>query len=234
VSDRRHALATRFTPRRRLRAIYSASRLRDRADDALATRRFFFFFHEDETDATPPLPVFYARRRDYDLIRRECALLRTEVGSERRACARQRLGVMVDPTHVVHRAFMNRKVADRLGALTGESSLLPADVPVEFRVYPSGSCMDWHQDVALYVEPQYELVFTLENSSDSQTQWQDDAGRRRGGWTEPNSVLMVRAEHVVHRVTPVTRGERSIVKFVYTTTLDKTDEFYDNLTTYER
>ena len=78
------------------------------------------------------------RRRDYDLIRRECASLRTEVGSERRACARQRLGVMVSP------------------------------------------------------------------------------------------------EHVVHRVTPVTRGERSIVKFVYTTTLDKTDEFYDNLTTYER
>ena len=141
---------------------------------------------------------------------------------------------MVSPEHVVHRAFMNRKVADRLGALTGESSLLPADVPVEFRVYPSGSCMDWHQDVALYVEPQYELVFTLENSSDSQTQWQDEHGRRRGGWTEPNSVLMVRAEHVVHRVTPVTRGERSIVKFVYTTTLDKTDEFYDNLTTYER
>ena len=44
VSDRRHALATRFTPRRRLRAIYSASRLRDRADDALATSRFFFSF----------------------------------------------------------------------------------------------------------------------------------------------------------------------------------------------
>ena len=140
---------------------------------------------------------------------------------------------MVDPTHVVHRAFMNRNVADRLGALTG-STLLPADVPLEFRVYPSGSCMDWHQDVALYVEPQYELVFTLENSSDSQTQWQDERGSRRGGWTEPNSVLMVRAEHVVHRVTPVTRGERSIVKFVHTTTLEKTDEFYDNLTTYER
>jgi hypothetical protein len=43
VSDRRHALATHFTPRRRLRAIYSTSRLRDREDDALATRRFFFF-----------------------------------------------------------------------------------------------------------------------------------------------------------------------------------------------
>jgi len=47
-------------------------------------------------------------------------------------------------------------------------------------------------------------------------------------------VIMVKAEHVVHRVTPIMVGERSIVKFVYTTTLDKTDEFYDNLTTYER
>ena len=28
--------------------------------------------------------------------------------------------------------------------------------------------MDWHQDVALYKTPQYELVFTLENTSDSQ------------------------------------------------------------------
>jgi hypothetical protein len=99
-------------------------------------------------------------------------------------------------------------------------------------VYPEGAAMDWHQDVALYVEPQYELVFTLENTSDSQTQWQDGDGHRRGGWTEPNSIIMVKAESVVHRVTPINTGERSIVKFVYTTTLDKTEEYYDNLLTY--
>ena len=40
-------------------------------------------------------------------------------------------------------------------------------------------------------------------------------------------------ESVVHRVTPVLVGERSIVKFAYTTTLDKTEEYYDNLLTYE-
>lgn len=170
---------------------------------------------------------------DYELIREECALLRNEVGSERRACARQRLGVMINESHLVHRAFMNQNVAHRLGQLTGQV-LQPADVPVEYRIYPQGSCMDWHQDVALYTTPQYELVFTLENTSDSQTQWRDADGRRRGGWTEPNSVIMVRAENVVHRVTPITTGERSIVKFVYTTTLEKTNEFYDNLNTYER
>ena len=37
---------------------------------------------------------------------------------------------------------------------------------------------------------------------------------------------------VVHRVTPINNGERSIIKFVYTTTLDKTEEYYDNLLTY--
>lgn len=42
----------------------------------------------------------------------------------------------------------------------------------------------------------------------------------------------VRAESVVHRVTSINSGERDIVKFVYTTTLDKTEEYYDNLLTY--
>lgn len=165
------------------------------------------------------------------MIRKECEVLRERVGAERRACAHQRLGVMVPPENVVHRAFMNQRVADRVSELVGQT-LFPADVPVEYRVYPQGSAMDWHQDVALYVEPQYELVFTLDNTSDSQTQWQDDDGHRRGGWTEPNSIIMVRAENVVHRVTPINTGERSIIKFVYTTTMEKTEEYYDNLLTY--
>jgi len=33
-------------------------------------------------------------------------------------------------------------------------------------------------------------------------------------------------------VTPITVGERGIVKFVYTTTLEKTADYYDNLLTY--
>jgi len=169
--------------------------------------------------------------RDYQLLLDECEMLRKDIGAERRACARQRLGTMVAPDHLVHRAFMNQRVAERISGLVGQS-VFPADVPVEYRVYPGGSSMEWHQDVALYTEPQYELVFTLENTSDSQTQWQDGDGHRRGGWTEPNSIIMVKAESVVHRVTPINTGERSIVKFVYTTTLDKTEEYYDNLLTY--
>jgi len=169
--------------------------------------------------------------RDFEMLLDECEALKAEVGAERRACARQRLGMMVPQDHLVHSAFMNERVAERLSGLVGQM-LQPADVPVEYRVYPIGSCMEWHKDVALYTQPQYELVFTLSNTSDSQTQWQDAHGQRRGGWTEPNSIIVVRAESVVHRVTPITVGERGIVKFVYTTTLEKTADYYDNLLTY--
>jgi hypothetical protein len=67
--------------------------------------------------------------RDYAMLLDECEALKAEVGAERRACARQRLGMMVPPEHLVHRAFMNQRVAERLSGLVGQT-LLPADVPV--------------------------------------------------------------------------------------------------------
>mgnify|MGYP001804355112 CR=1 FL=1 len=55
-----------------------------------------------------------------------------------------------------------------------------ADFPVEFRVYPSGSFMDWHRDCLLYQTPQLEVVFCVENSSDSRTEWIDLSGEVHG------------------------------------------------------
>jgi hypothetical protein len=176
----------------------------------------------------------------------ECAGMRERVTSENRACARQRLGLMVSPDSFVHEACVATSVADRLRALLlGEEessssdaqnvarALVPGDVPVEFRVYPIGGSMDWHKDVSLYTMPQYEIVYTVTNTSDSTTEWEDErTGMRYGGWTEPNSVLVVQADGAPHRVTGVTTGERSIIKFVLTQTLEKTEDFFDNLLTY--
>jgi hypothetical protein len=52
----------------------------------------------------------------------------------------------------------------------------------------------------------------LENTSDSVTEWVDASGTLREQWTEPNSVLALRAVGALHQVLPVKRGERSIVK----------------------
>ena len=180
---------------------------------------------------------------DFKTIERACDDLRKHLKEEKRVCANSRLGVMVPEEDVVHQMCCSEFAAEKVRELVLSSedkkdekkryALKPSDVPVEFRIYPSGGSMDWHRDVALYTEPQFEIVCTIHNSSDSRTEWKDiKTGRRRAIRSEPNSVLIVQADSVVHRVTPITKGERSIVKFAYSTTNEKTLDYYDNLLTY--
>jgi len=76
--------------------------------------------------------------------------------------------------------------------------------------------MEWHRDEAMYAAPQLELVYTLENTSDSTTEWMDASGRVRSAWAAPNSLIVVRAEAALHRVRAVRNGgSREIVKAVY-------------------
>lgn len=176
----------------------------------------------------------------YGRIVEECAAMREKVTLENRACVRKRLGLMVPEDSFVHEACVADEVVSRLkslllgeGASASATQLMPGDVPVEYRVYPVGGSMDWHKDVSLYTLPQYEIVYTVTNTSDSTTEWEDErTGMRYGGWTEPNSALVVQADGAPHRVTGVSNGERSIIKFVLTRTLEKTDDFFDNLLTY--
>ena len=85
--------------------------------------------------------------------------------------------------------------------------------PIEYRVYQQGSHMDWHKDDLLYAKPQLECVLTLENDSDSLTQYHTTYGTK-SIHTKPNSLLIVFGDGALHRVTPLNRGHRSIMKFV--------------------
>eukprot|EP00775_Hariotina_reticulata_P008250 gene8250-8439_t len=108
--------------------------------------------------------------------------------------------------------------------------LFMSDFPVELRQYPKGSDMPWHRDEQLYASPQWELIFTVDNTSDSWTQWRDEAGQEHSIWTEPNSLLAVEAEGWDHQVLPVKRGLRTILKMAYTCTNAKLPAFAENLT----
>ena len=72
--------------------------------------------------------------------------------------------------------------------------------------------MDWHQDDVLFKEKQLELVYTVENESDSETCWVDARGVTHSMFTEPNSLIVLEAESVRHRVTRLGRGTRTIIK----------------------
>ena len=100
--------------------------------------------------------------------------------------------------------------------------------PIEHRLYPIDSPgMKWHTDLLMYEKPQYEAIYTIRNESKSVTQWKDGDGKINEIWTEPNSILLVKARGYEHHVTPPKIGEREILKLIYTQT-DKTNDNYEN------
>jgi hypothetical protein len=80
--------------------------------------------------------------------------------------------------------------------------------------------MNWHRDSIVTRNnsgsPQIELVYTLENISDSMTEWIDDVtGQVNKIVSSPNSIMITQGGSVLHQVTETTIGNRSILKVAY-------------------
>lgn len=122
----------------------------------------------------------------------------------------------IRPGTKTHRIFTSPQLTEYMSHVFDRPLVSGANrVPIEYRKYPPGCHgMKWHRDVQL-IGRQYECVYTLTNTSDSVTKWRDFIGREHANWTEPNSLVVVQAGGVEHAVTPVTSGERSIVKFIF-------------------
>ena len=112
-----------------------------------------------------------------------------------------------------NKSFIKRieKVIGIKGLVLNESSL-----PPEYRLYEKGGEMKWHRDTILSSPPQYEVVITLFNDSDSQFLWkhEGDSTINRAD-TNANNITIVRAGGIEHAVSPVTRGKRVIIKAAY-------------------
>jgi len=103
-----------------------------------------------------------------------------------------------------------------------------SNFPIEYRIYPRGSeGMKCHKDTLLYDKPQYEIVYTIENESDSYTNYFTYTGRNKKIYTKPNSLIIVKAQENTHCVSPVNDGYRTILKLIYTQT-DKYNRNYVN------
>ena len=86
--------------------------------------------------------------------------------------------------------------------------------PIEYRKYFTGSKgMNWHIDTSLFKPDAYEVVLTLDNSSDSRFEWIEN-GILKSLSPKQNDLVIVRPQSVQHRVTPINTGERTILKFV--------------------
>ncbi len=104
----------------------------------------------------------------------------------------------------------------RVRDLAGNQKLIPCpEIPVEYRKYVVGSYMNWHRDTKMLNEQlQYECVITVTNTSDSETLFDKNIYTTKIE-TAPNSLIIVRANGVMHKVTKLTQGERTIIKLVF-------------------
>tara|TARA_Y100000389_G_scaffold142969_1_gene141077 strand:+ start:1191 stop:1772 length:582 start_codon:yes stop_codon:yes gene_type:complete len=87
----------------------------------------------------------------------------------------------------------------------------PPSYPIEYRKYDTGSQgMHMHKDIDLFDNKNYyEAVLTLENTSDSKFLYND-----KSIWLPPNTLVLVKPNTVIHGVSPVTKGYRTILKFI--------------------
>jgi len=105
---------------------------------------------------------------------------------------------------------------NKINKIVGKE-LFKSDFPIEYRIYPTKSPgMRCHTDTLLYDLPQYEVVLTISNSSDSFTNWYSYNNDEHKIYTKPNSLLLVKAKGNIHCVSPINKGKRSIIKYIYT------------------
>ena len=118
----------------------------------------------------------------------------------------------------INNIFYSEKYINKIKNVIN-GNIKKSDFPIEFRIYPEGSSgMKCHKDTLLYEKPQYEMVYTIENESDSYTNWYSYFGWNNKIYTKPNSLIIVKAQGNIHCVSPVNKGFRKILKLIYTQT----------------
>jgi len=119
---------------------------------------------------------------------------------------------------ILYHIFHGQPFIDKLNSMLG-MKLEPSPIrTLEYRTYDIGGQMDWHIDTRVTTKQsaQIEVVYTIENTSDSTTVWREnDTNIEHTIRTTPNSVSITQGESVFHKVTPVTYGKRSIIKASY-------------------
>ena len=154
---------------------------------------------------------------DFARVQEDCRRLRARMKREKDSIATGRMGCFVDRRSETHALLTSGTVLDRVSRIVGQP-MTPSDCPIELRAYRVGAHMVWHRDDQLYDVAQCEVVICLDNTSDSRTEWTDANGDPFDVWTSPNTALLVRGGETgaPHRVTPLKRGERTILKMVWT------------------
>ena len=156
---------------------------------------------------------------EFSKINEECINIYPKLVPDN-SMAQNRLHVIIPKNNIIEKYFYGNKFINLLKNSIG-LNLKPSKIlPIEFRYYGINSSMNWHRDQIINKNidncPQIEVVYTLHNKSDSVTQWINDKnGYINEIYSSPNSIMITQGGSSFHRVTPITNGNRSIIKIAY-------------------
>ena len=157
--------------------------------------------------------------RIFHQVRSACDELQPALTEDPMPGAYKRFHVIItDPESSIYKLFYGVPFMKRVSTWIKGSVAPHPSLPIEYREYAHGSSMRWHRDLIITDNgtPQIELVFTIRNTSNSRTEWFSDKTRTTHRiHSEPNSVMITQGGSVMHQVTPLTSGERTIVKVAY-------------------
>ena len=109
--------------------------------------------------------------------------------------------------------YDDQKFNEYIKSISSKKYRIRPTFPIELRMYPTGSNgMRWHMDTSMFSPDCFEVVLTLENTSDSKFLY--DLMFTKEVEPKPNTLAIVKPVSVFHKVTPVTKGYRTILKFV--------------------
>jgi hypothetical protein len=152
-------------------------------------------------------------------INKECLNIYPKLVPDK-SIAQNRLHVTLSDDSIIKKIFYGKKFINLLKNILGFNVIPSKVLPIEFRYYDINSSMDWHRDQIInkniYNCPQIEVVYTVHNTSNSNTEWiNDKKGYINKIYSVPNSIMITQGGSCLHRVTPITSGNRSIIKIAY-------------------
>jgi len=158
----------------------------------------------------------FLSQTDFNQLKNECNKLDILLVDENNPISPNRESVTIQPFHYIYNLVYSKKILLKFKDILGFQIQPSKTIPVEYRRYCIGAKMNWHIDVILNKKcPQIETVFTIENTSDSATQWIDENKKLHSIQSEPNSCMVLQGGGAKHRVTRTNKGYRTIVKVAY-------------------
>ena len=151
---------------------------------------------------------------DFKKIQKYCSLL--ELKNDKRNNNRLTLCLNQNKHKELYNLIYNKKFISFINSIKESNLDLKSKptYPIEYRKYFNGSKgMNWHKDTSLFYPDAFEIVLTLNNNSDSKFCWETN-DKIKSINPKSNTLVIVKPTTILHSVSPVNIGERTILKFI--------------------